>query len=184
MCAVLDGNSPDHASGSRIYWIKVDSKVRTKIIGTMKRARAEIQKFALAAASLLAVAAMLCPVVFPNAVQDCGCKSSTAQVSTCCGSDVLDASSDAVDDCCGCCRSAECKCSDCKCGQASPSPASWPAPINRSLSELVWVGLDVTREIQNDWPNCTSRSFFTLRSNSQYSLSAQQVCVLLSRFTC
>ena len=153
--------------------------------------------------------AMLMLLVQPSGLQaaDCGCRSGTSSaVESNCG-----CSSVAIKSCCGkqdscccsnrpslsfdessCCAapksdlSSTCTCGDnCRCGSRDTPDAPAPViPANDSTSkqtQLLILAIESTQGI-----DCVISCDDSTRSESarQFSLTARQVCALLSRFTC
>lgn len=149
-------------------------------------------------ACFFALVAMLCAEVTSTRVNDCGCQAKSNH--RCCESlnsnCVLGPSTQS-----NCCLKAQnracycslkvgslqkqgCTCVDCKCGEGKTPTPKCPVPSSQNQSELVFVAF-LNSHVQNElpWPRVDSNS----KSNSAIyglSLTSQEMCVLLSRFTC
>ena len=85
-----------------------------------------------------------------------------------------------------CCNpsASECQCGDCQCtGQDAPAPLP-AAPTSQSV-ELIFVGtLGFAVAQTPQWPTTQKVDWPSSYGTSVQSCTAQQTCVLLSRFTC
>ncbi len=149
-------------------------------------------------ACFLALVLMVCAEVTTTRVIDCGCQAETSQC--CCQSSDNDGDLDnsAQMTCCSkpktsaCCCSEKvaaqpkpvCTCVDCKCGEGKTPTPKPLAPTSQSQSELVFVAfLDSFDQIELPWSDADSNSH-TNSATCGLSLTSQEMCVLLSRFTC
>ena len=149
-------------------------------------------------ACFLALVAMLCAEVTTTRVNDCGRQVETNQCCYQSSNNDCGLGDSAKMTCCSnpktsaCCCSAKvssqqkptCTCVDCKCGEGETPPPQPLAPTSQSQSELVFVTfLDSFDQIELPWSDADSNSH-TNSAARGLSLTSQEMCVLLSRFTC
>mgnify|MGYP001379601945 FL=1 len=127
---------------------------------------------------------------------DCGCSSAneTSNVSWCSGTDTCCGSAETS--CCSktlsCCSTtttsddAPCSCGDsCQCSAADDNQSSNPViPVNDSTCQQTHILALANQTISGIDGTVLGREFSRVETASPFSLTAQQVCVLLSRFTC
>ena len=127
---------------------------------------------------------------------DCGCSSAkeTSNVSCCSGADTCCGSAETS--CCSktssCCSTttnsndAPCRCGDnCQCGTADGNQSPNPViPVSDSTSQQTQILALANQTISGIDGTIFGNEFPRAESASPVSLTAQQVCALLSRFTC
>lgn len=88
--------------------------------------------------------------------------------------------------CCCSDKASECQCVDCQCGSERGSQPRSPAiPTNETTEIVVSVFVEFTSAFEVIPNFCDARKLLGLRMLAEPSfLTAQQVCVLLSRFRC
>ena len=78
----------------------------------------------------------------------------------------------------------ECSCNECTCGEINESsPSDFPVPISSSSESAVCCAIIREVEVFN-YSTGSKRRLGLTKSNSLFAETAQQKCILLSRFHC
>ena len=157
-----------------------------------------IQRTLLATLMVFATAAIgLQPLVFSSGTK-CNCDAmasvdatANSGVSSCCGSTVEEEAG-----CCSskkaktkpCCCNPEaltCQCIDCRCGEGDePHPTAPAIPTNETTEIVSPTLVCSTPHVGFPKPSEIESVAFSRNVADQATLTSQQTCVLLSRFTC
>ncbi len=86
--------------------------------------------------------------------------------------------------CCCKTQATECECFDCSCDETDQRRPSVP-PIQTQPVELVFVSLiEVSSTFDLPWPDSMDLELVKNSSSFFHGVSSQQMCAVLSRFTC